>query len=650
MKKTAKQKAKEQSRGDWQDFIFSKKEMLTAAVIVFSVLVIYLSFPCRQFFFDGLMYSSIVEAKESGWQSRLGWANHLSYNYYGHAFWLLLKYIGIEKNGYSALQIMNSFFGACACGIFFLFLKKLIGKVRIAVVFTCLLAFSYAFWYRAVDAQVYPPSVFWLLVSFILTWSYTRQKSKLKLVILAVAAGLAVLAHQGNVFFIPMVIGGICIPPGKKLKNVFIFCIISGIVITIPYLYVLTYQEKTLIDKSTGEFAINDSTIKASFVWLRGNAGDYTPDDDEYVNGYWQPKIEHIITDFKTMVWAMWFARGNYYNYGNPSRSGQVWMFVSKIIFIIIGIVLFFKTKIYIKYKTLFILTLIWWLSYMLFVSWFNPGNPDYWYQHWMPILVLYACSVHEFLQSENISLLIRKTVLGLFLCSAVIMPAVNFFDSIYPISKVENNDDYSRALWVKKHVKENGVIIISGMVWNPGKVYIPSFSGIGRISFDLIFVYNPKLKGLQILRDQLEMLASRDMNVYVLDEIFSTAAEKGLLEYKVTMDEIKEVFKPYNFKALGVYKDGMKIMQMFPRENSAAYQRARGIKYYNIKDYEKSAAAFLRIPQNSKTSFDYKLIGNCFMLMKDNANAMENWKKGSAMNPGDDDLKEIIRHYGQQK
>ncbi|MBN1383960.1 MAG: DUF2723 domain-containing protein [Elusimicrobia bacterium] len=650
MKKKKIKKQESYEINAWQDFIFSKKEILTAAVIVFSILVIYLSFPCKQFFFDGLMYASIVEAKEVGWKDRLGWANHLSYNYYGHAAWLLLKRIGIEKDGYAALQVMNSFFGAFTVGIFFLFLRRLVSKMWIAVVFSCTLAFSYAFWYRAVDAQVYPPSVFWLLISFVLTWSYTRQKSGLKIVILAVTAGLAVLAHQGNIFFIPMVLWGICIPHGKKLKNILIFGIISGIVIAVPYIHVLTYQEKTLIDKSTGRFAINDSTIKASFMWLRGNAGDYTPDDGEYVNAYWQPKLKHIITDFKTMVWAVWFARGNYYNYGNPSKPGQIWMFISKIIFVILGAALFLKTKIYVKYKTLFTLTLVWWISYMLFVSWFNPGNPDYWYQHWIPIFALYACSLYEFLQSENISLLLKKTALGLFLCSAVIMPTVNFFDSIYPISIVENNKDYSRALWVKKHVKENSIIIISGMVWNAGKVYIPSFANIGRISFDLIFVYNPKLKGLQILKDQIEMILSRGTNLYVLDEIFSKQAEKGLLEYKVTTEEIKEVFKPYDFKTLSVYNDGMKIMQVLPGKNSAAYQRNRGIKYYNIKDYKKAVEAFLKIPESSKTSFDYKLIGNCFMLQKDKINAMQNWKRGYAMNPNDNNLKEIIQYYEQQK
>ncbi|OGS43472.1 MAG: hypothetical protein A2539_09840 [Elusimicrobia bacterium RIFOXYD2_FULL_34_15] len=638
-----------QRENAWQDFNYSKNDIITASIIVFSLLVVYLSFLCKHFFFDGLMYASIVEAKEPGWQTRLGWANHLSFNYYGHAFWFLLKQIGIERDGYSALQIMNSFFGAFTVGIFFLFLKKIINKVWISVVFSYLLAFSYAFWYRSVDAQVYPPSIFWLLISFVLTWSYIRQKSKLKLLILAVTTGLAVLAHQGNVFFIPMVITGICISNKNKIKDTIVFGLICGILVAVPYLYVLAYQEQTLVDRNTGQIELNKTTITNSFNWLRGNAGDYTPDDDKYVNNYWRPEIKNLFTDFKSTIWAMWFAKGNYYNYGNPSDSGLIWMTISKILFIFISLFLFFKEKIYQKYKTLFLLTLTWWVTYMVFVSWFNSGNPDYWYQHWMPILVLIACSLYEFFKDENLSLLLRKIILGLFLCSIIIIPVVNFFDSIYPISKVENNEIYARTLFIKKYVKKGGVVIISGISYsNPQKVYIPAFANVGRISFDLIFVYNSKEKGLQILKNQLEMLMNQGVDTYVLSEIFSDDTADGLKQWKVSMNEIKEIFKPYEFKVLGVYYDGMKVMQMFPKKNSVVYLRKTALEHYNAKEYNKCLDSFQVIPEKDRTAFDYKIIGNCYIFKNDRNDAVLNWKKALNMDPQDNNLKDILRKYGQ--
>lgn len=89
MKKKKIKKQEAYKINKWQDFIFPRKDLVIGLVIAFSILVIYLSFPCKMFYFDGLMYASVVEAKEPGWQNRLAWANHLSFNYYGYAFWQL---------------------------------------------------------------------------------------------------------------------------------------------------------------------------------------------------------------------------------------------------------------------------------------------------------------------------------------------------------------------------------------------------------------------------------------------------------------------------------------------------------------------------------------------------------------------------------
>ncbi|MFH1540441.1 MAG: hypothetical protein ABID79_01105, partial [Elusimicrobiota bacterium] len=321
------------------------------------------------------------------------------------------------------------------------------------------------------------------------------------------------------------------------------------------------------------------------------------------------------------------------------------------IIFIIIGIFLFIKVKLWRnqKYKALVILTVAWWLTYMIFCSWFAPGSPEHWYQHLLLWLILIACSLNEYLRAENVSMLSKKLVFGLFLCSVVIIPPINFFDSIYPNSLIENNESYMRTLFIKKYVKKGGIIIISGIGWsNIQTVYIPFFVNINRISLFLTFVYNPKSQGLQILKNQVEVMASQGMDVYVLDDIFSKITEGGLKQWNVTMDEIKEIFKPYDFKTLGVDRDGEKIMQLFPKKGSVTYQRKEGIKFYNLKEYRSSMESFLKISEKDKTSFDYKLIGNCYSLSNDRVNAVSNWRKGYMLDPSDQQLLKIIQHYGQ--
>ncbi|MDD5687896.1 MAG: DUF2723 domain-containing protein [Elusimicrobia bacterium] len=638
------------SREDWTDFIFSRKELIVAFAIFISVFCVYLLTFCKMFFFDALMFASLIAEKESGWSSRLAWANHLSFNFYGNLFWKFLKFIGLQKivetappEGYSTLQVMNSLFGSLTSALFFLWLKKLTGKNWIAICFSLLLAFSNTFWWRSTDAHVYPPSVFHTFISLWLAWSYMRYPNRKKLLILACSLGLTVLMHQGNIFLIPAIAVAVLYVKKERIKNFAIFSAVTGFIIVIPYLWALTYQERILLSRD-GNLVINQKSVLASYKWLLGNADYIGPEGkmDLKQNGYWKMfNLKNMtIVNTKVLMNCIWFRSG----FGTPGN--QFWPIVSKIIFISLSLFFFFKVKFWKKQPHIFALFVIWMGTYILIVTNFNPGNGDYWYQHLITIFILIAYSFSEFLNDENVSLLLRKAVMGLFLCSVVVIPTVNFFDSIYPISRVENNENYLKALFIKKYVEKGGVVIISGIGWNPGKVYIPSFANVGRISFDLIFCYNPKAEGLRILKNQVETLISQGMNVYALSEIFSEVTGKGLKDWNVSMNEIKDIFKWYDFKILGTYRDGMKIMQLFPKKGSAAYYRGSGISYYNAKEYNKSLEDFLNIPESSKTAFDYKLIGNCYILTNNIQTALPFWKRALQLSPSDTELKRLIDHY----
>ncbi|OQA91985.1 MAG: hypothetical protein BWY26_00577 [Elusimicrobia bacterium ADurb.Bin231] len=631
----------------WSDFYFQKPEILIAFSIFIIVCVVYILLPCKMFYFDGLMYAAIVEARDANWKSRLPWANHLSFNYYGHAFWRFFQWLGFKADGYRALQTMNALFSAAVVGLFYLFIRKLTEKRYVAIIFSFLLAFSYSFWYRAVDAQVYPPSVFWLCVTLILLWSFMRLPSLSKVVAISVATGLSILAHQGNIFFLPAVAYGIIYSGKAKLKNLLLFAVLSGLIVGIPYIRVLAYHERTLADPATGEIVLNKTTIKNSFNWLRGNANDYTPDDDKYVNQYWAPDPKHLLTNFKTVINAMWYT--GQYGYGSSTKTGKIMMAVSGLIFILLAIFLFIRQKTYKKQKELFIVFAIWWVSYMAFVSWFNPGNPDYWYHHWIPILALFACSFSDFMNSENYALSVRRIVAGVLMGAIAVIPAVNFKDAILPISKIENNENYMRSLWIKENVVSGGIIIISGIGWsNPQKVYIPAFSGVKPIAFDLLFVFMPKVQGLATLRNQLEILTSQGTPVYALSEIFSKETEEGLKQWNVSMDEIKEVFDRYDLKNVSDYKDGMKLNRVIPKPGGAAYFRNSALTQYNAGNFSGAIKYFTSIPTQSRYFFDYKVMGYCFLRMNNIPEAVKNWKIAASMNPGDKELAETLRHYGQ--
>ncbi|MEW6556905.1 MAG: DUF2723 domain-containing protein [Elusimicrobiota bacterium] len=659
--KKIKLKKKEIKISYWTDFAFSKRDLISASVIFLFVFVVYNLFLCRMFYFDALMFASEVVREPRAW------ANHFNFTFYGNIFWKILKYTGLIKlvetsppEGYRTLQLMNAIFGSLTVAFVFIWITKLTdGRTGIATVFSLLLAFSYAFWWRNTDAHVYPPSVFHQFVTLWLAWSYTRYPNKTKLLLLAVSTGITVLIHQGNVFFIPAILTAVIYPnlshrspKGKLVKNLFLFITVAGLIIVIPYLWALSYQERILLTLD-GKWNINRKTLLSAFEWLLGNADFIRPDGtfDIKLVGYWNiANLKNMtIGNIKTLMRCIIYTGGGFaygcYTFG--WKANRFWPVLFQDLFIPLNLFFFFKTKLWQKYSQLFMISVVWLGTYILCVTNFNPGNLDYWYQHLITIFLIASCGFSEFLKDEKICLLLKKTLLGLLLCSVVIVPSVNFFDSIYPISRAENNENYLRAIWIRDHVKKGGVIIISGLDYsNPQKVYIPSFAGIGRISFDLIFCYYVKEQGLQILKNQVETLASQGTTIYTLDGIFSKTTEEGLKQWNISIDEIKEIFKPYEFKTLGIYRDGMKIMQVLPKRGSAAFHRREGIKFYNLKEYNKSLEEFLGIPEKDKTTLDYKLIGNCLVLTNNPQKALNYWTKALQLNPADTDLKQLLEHY----
>lgn len=518
------------------------------------------------FFYDALMYAKIIDESSQNWQDYLGWTNHLSYNYYGNFFWKLIKITtGNKIDGYTALQIMNSFFGATTIGIFYILLRHFTSNSFVSIIFSLLYGFSYSFWYRATDGQVYPPSIFWLTINFILILSYIKKSSNIKLIIISITAGLAILAHQGNIFFIPVIIAGILLShTTSRLKKILLCLSLTSIILIFSYIYVFIFQYKNIISSSLKNTNSIEYNFKVIFNWLLGNAGNYTPQTNKYHNDYWEFKFTTIFTVLKSLKWSMWYSKGTYYKFGSPSFTGNILSIISQLIFVIIGIYLFIKEKIYIKKNVIFILTAVWLIVYILFVSWFNPGNPDYWYQLWIGILLIYACSVKEFLYNKETQLNKKIIIISLLMISIILTSIINFKDGIYPNSKLENNKNYILTEWIKKTTPDESLIIISGLgKTNPLKVYIPYFTNNYYLSFDLLFINYPKNLALNYIYSTIFIGLTYKQNIYFISDIFSKEIDNKLKIWNVSVEEIKKIFNHYEIKFIDKYSDEIKLYKI---------------------------------------------------------------------------------------
>src|SRR5918999_2352123 len=131
------------------------------------ILIIYLAFPTRVYYWDGVEFAQAIE-DASRLNPSLVHPNHLIYNFAGYIFYKLLGALGFELRAVTALQILNSLLSTACAGVLFVILFDTLRSLYLSVCLSLLFAFSATWWKFSTDANAYIPSVLFLLISFYL--------------------------------------------------------------------------------------------------------------------------------------------------------------------------------------------------------------------------------------------------------------------------------------------------------------------------------------------------------------------------------------------------------------------------------------------------------------------------------------------------
>jgi hypothetical protein len=196
----------------------NKSAALTWIVFI-AILVIYLTFPTRNYFFDGIEFAHTIEAA-SQVNSSLIHPNHLIYNVVGYLFYRLLRVIGLDLRAVAALQILDSILGVLSAYVLFLILKSSLRSVYVSLCLSLLFSFSATWWKFATDADAYIASVLFLLISFYLILpdgqgsterQIRRGVGKAKPLLVALTFSIAMCFHQLAVIFFPVIVLGLLV-------------------------------------------------------------------------------------------------------------------------------------------------------------------------------------------------------------------------------------------------------------------------------------------------------------------------------------------------------------------------------------------------------------------------------------------------------
>lgn len=168
------------------------------------VAVVYLLFPAKNYFFDGIAFAQAIEDARRV-DTTLIHPNHLIYNVVGYLFDKLLSAVGVHLRAIQALQVLDAGLSALSAYVLFRILRLSLRSRYLCWVLTLLFAVSATWWKFSTDADAYIASVLFLLVSFYLLHPALKPRPLL----LALAFSLSMCFHQLAVFFYPVAAAGL---------------------------------------------------------------------------------------------------------------------------------------------------------------------------------------------------------------------------------------------------------------------------------------------------------------------------------------------------------------------------------------------------------------------------------------------------------
>ena len=96
----------------------SSRPQIAAWLLFILTAAIYLSFPTRVYYWDGIVFAQTIE-DAARLSPSLVHPNHLIYNFAGYLFYKLLRAFGADIRALTALQILNALLGALCARILF---------------------------------------------------------------------------------------------------------------------------------------------------------------------------------------------------------------------------------------------------------------------------------------------------------------------------------------------------------------------------------------------------------------------------------------------------------------------------------------------------------------------------------------------------
>jgi len=414
--------------------------LVIATLLLAALLALYLAFPTKVYYWDGIVFAQAIEDAAGGSHLSLAHPNHLIYNCVGFYFYRGLHDLGFNVRALTALRILNSVLSAACAGILWLILRDTLRSTYLSLSLTLLFAFSATWWKFSTDANAYVPSVFFLLVSFY----FVLPDRKPRPLLLALSFFAAMCFHELAVLAHPVFAFGVywqssALPARRRVSNVIGFSLSAFVLIVAAY--ALAFY------RASGDFIVTHL--------LRWSAS-YSPDaDTRFV--FWS----NLGYSLRGEVRLFFGGRSNaLHGLMNPGIVLLIAVLVIAVLLLIVALLRKLpalptavrQVRLEPQQKIVLRLALVWLAIYLVFLFFWLPQMTFYRLFYLSPLILILGLALAAVSQTA-----VRRTfATALF---AIAVGLANFLFLIYPYSHIDKYPPLAFALELNREWPQGTVV-----------------------------------------------------------------------------------------------------------------------------------------------------------------------------------------------
>lgn len=412
-----------------------------AAWLLFAaVLAVYLLFPTRNFYWDGIDFAHDIE-QAATLAPNLLHANHLLYSPFGYLVYRLARWLGSDARAVVVLQYANCVLGALCAVLLYRVLLAATRSRYLSLCLSLLFAFSATWWKFTTDAASYTLSTLFLVAAFY----YLLPGRAPRPLAVAVLHTAAMLFHQIAVFFYPAAVLGLLLqtttrPPKRRALVALAYSAAAVLLTVAVYFYCFNWKTGQTSPLALLSWVSSYSSGSGGFTFdflsnlrytLRGHVRLFAGGRVTLLEGLLNPFVVALVAVLLALVVALcWKLLKSFGRPKTAPRAGDP------------------------SGGRVELLALAWAAPFVAFCFFFYPSDTFHRLVY-LPALVILCAALLARFEADGA----RLYRLALFVAALALS---NFCFYIYPYAHTRNNPPLATALQLREAIAPRSVVFFA--------------------------------------------------------------------------------------------------------------------------------------------------------------------------------------------